>query len=173
MLLLKVAAVTASIPVLMTAGAASMDWMVVDVKEGGPSGHRIVVPVPMMLARAAVSFVPQPQMPVPPAELRDAAPMAQAALAALTEAPDFELVRVEDRGEVVSIRKEDGKLRIEVDSKNERVRVNVPLSAAQAVLDGAASGQVRTAALLDAMADADGDLVEVTDGKDHVRIWMW
>lgn len=172
-MLLKIAAVTASIPVLFTAGLASMDWMVVDVKEGGPSGHRIVLPVPMALARAAVSLAPQPQVAGAPAELREAAPAAQAALAALAEAPDFELVRVEQRDQVVSIRKEGEKLRIEVDSDRERVRVNVPLGAARTVLDGAASGHVRTAALLDAISDAEGDLVEVESGQDHVRIWMW
>ena len=173
MLLLKVAAVTASIPVFFTAGLASMDWMVVDVREGGHRGQRIVLPVPMAVVRAAASFAPQPQVHAVPGGLREAAPAAQAALAAITEAPDFELVRVEERGQVVSIRKEGGSLRVEVDSDHERVRVNVPLSAASTVLDGAASGQVRTAALLDAISEADGDLVDVRSGEDHVRIWMW
>ena len=43
MLLLKVAAITAAVPAVFAAGLASLDWMVVDVREGGPNGHRIVV----------------------------------------------------------------------------------------------------------------------------------
>ena len=35
MLILKVAAVTAAVPAVFAAGLASLDWMVVDVREGG------------------------------------------------------------------------------------------------------------------------------------------
>jgi hypothetical protein len=173
MLILKLAAVTAAVPAVFAAGLASLDWAVVDVREGGPSGQRIVVPVPLALARTALAFAP-PQaqsVPAPPA-LKDAAPMAAAALAALSEAPDAELVRVEERGETVSIRKEGDTLRVHVDSGRETVRVTLPLSAARAALD-TSGGQIRTAAILDAIGDVDGDLVDVKSGDDHVRVWIW
>jgi hypothetical protein len=174
MLILKLAAVTAAVPAVFAAGLASLDWMVVDVREGGPSGQRIVVPFPLVVARAALAFAPPPAQSVAtPPELREAAPMAAAVLDALREAPDAELVRVEQRGETVSIRKEGDSVRVFVENGKETVRVTLPLGAARAALDGASSGHVRTAAILDAIGDADGDLVDVRSGNDHVRVWVW
>ena len=46
------------VPVAMLATVASLGVVVVDVREGGPDGHHIVVPVPLVLAQAALAVAP-------------------------------------------------------------------------------------------------------------------
>ena len=51
--------------------------------------------------------------------------------------------------------------------------VNVPLSLALQALPGE-DGRIRTAALAGALAGLRfTDLVDVQDGNDHVRVWVW
>jgi hypothetical protein len=61
-------------------------------------------------------------------------PVAKQVLAALAEAEDGELVRVEEPNEKVSIRKEGDLLKIQVDDNGEHVKVQVPISLALSVL---------------------------------------
>ena len=46
------------VPVALLATVASLGVVVVDVREGGPDGQRIVVPLPLVLAQAAVAVAP-------------------------------------------------------------------------------------------------------------------
>jgi hypothetical protein len=47
------------------------------------------------------------------------------------------------------------------------------LSAARNVLAHVSKGELHPAAVLQAMSEVDGDLVEVQSGDDHVKVWMW
>jgi hypothetical protein len=164
------------VPIALLATVASLGVVVVDVREGGPDGSRIVVPVPLVLAQAALAIAPA----VAPAEklrIPDEAlehiGLAREVLEALAQAPDGELVRVEERNEQVVITKEGRSLRVQVTGERENVSVNVPLNLAlQALPDE--RGHIRTAALAGALAGVRfTDLVDVQDGKDHVRVWVW
>jgi hypothetical protein len=164
------------VPIALLATVASLGVVVVDVREGGPDGSRIVVPVPLVLAQAALAIAPA----VAPAEnlrIPDEAlehiGLAREVLEALAQAPDGELVRVEERNEQVVITKEGRSLRVQVTGERENVSVNVPLSLAlQALPDE--HGRIRTAALAGALAGVRfTDLVDVQNGKDHVRVWVW
>src|SRR5512134_1208780 len=97
------------VPIAMLATVASLGIVVVDVREGGPDGSRIVVPVPLVFAQAALAIAP---MAAPDDKLRlphEAAEhmgLAREVVEALAAAPDGELVRVEERGEQVVVTKE-------------------------------------------------------------------
>jgi hypothetical protein len=169
-------AVILGVPIALLATVASLGVVVVDVREGGPDGSRIVVPVPLVFAQAALALAPavapQERMRIPD-EALEHIDLAREVLEALAAAPDGELVRVEERDELVVIAKEGRSLRVRVSGRSENVSVNVPLHLAlQALPDE--HGHVRTAALAGALGGVRfTDLVEVQDGKDHVRIYVW
>ena len=173
--MLKLAVILGA-PIAMLATVASLGVVVVDVREGGPDGHRIVVPVPLVFAQAAVALAP---MAAPdkamrlPEEAAEHMELAREVVEALAAAPDGEFVRVEERDEQVVITKEGRTLKVRVTGKRESVTVNVPLHLALAALPGR-DGRIRTTALAAALSGVRfTDLVDVKDGKDHVRVWVW
>ena len=169
-------AIILGVPIAMLATVASLGVVVVDVREGGPDGSRIIVPVPLVFAQAALALAP---MAAPADKLRlphEAAEhmgLAREVIEALAAAPDGELVRVEERDEQVLITKEGRTLKVRVTGKRENVTVNVPLHLALEALPGP-DGRIRIAALAGALGSVRfTDLVEVHDGNDHVRVWVW
>ena len=169
-------AIVLGVPIALLATLASLGVVVVDVREGGPDGSRIVVPVPLVFAQAALAVAPAvapaDKLRIPDEALEHIG-LAREILEALAKAPDGELVRVEERDELVVITKEGRSLRVRVSGERENVNVNVPLQLAlQALPDE--HGRIRTAALAGALAGVRfTDLVEVQDGNDHVRVWVW
>jgi len=169
-------AVILGVPIALLATIASLGVVVVDVREGGPDGTRIVVPVPLVFAQAALAVAPAvapaDKMRIPDEALEHVG-LAREVLEALAAAPDGELVRVEERDELVVITKEGRSLRVRVSGERENVSVNVPLHLAlQALPDE--HGRIHTAALAGALGGVRfTDLVEVQDGNDHVRVWVW
>jgi len=169
-------AVILGVPIALLATVASLGVVVVDVREGGPGGSHIVVPVPLVFAQAALALAPavapEEKMRIPDEALEHVG-LAREVIEALAAAPDGELVRVEERNELVVITKEGRSLRVHVTSDKENVSVNVPLHLAlQALPDE--HGRVRTAALAGALGSVRfTDLVDVQDGKDHVRVYVW
>jgi hypothetical protein len=165
------------VPIALLATIASLGVVVVDVREGGPDGTRIVVPVPLVFAQAALAIAPAvapaDKLRIPDNEALEHIGLAREVLEALAAAPDGELVRVEERDELVVIAKEGRSLRVRVSGERENVSVNVPLHLAlQALPDE--HGRIRTAALAGALSGVRfTDLVDVQDGNDHVRVWVW
>jgi hypothetical protein len=164
------------VPVALLATVASLGIVVVDVREGGPNGQRIVVPVPLLLAQAAVAVAPAvagEKMRIPDQEALAQMGVAREVVEALAKSPDGELVRVEERDEQVVITKQGRMLQVRVHSARENVSVNVPLHLAlQALPDE--HGNIRTAGLAAALGTVRfTDLVDVQDGKDHVRVYVW
>jgi hypothetical protein len=152
--------------------ATGVAW--VDVREGGRDGHRIVVPVPLALAQTAAAFVPPAAQRVQLGEARRYLPLAREALQALADGPDGELVRVEDKDERVLIEKTGRILRIQVESRDEQVRVNLPVEAALEAIseDGTLSparaiGALRRQARFTKLVEVQG-----RDGE-QVKISLW
>jgi hypothetical protein len=169
-------AVILGIPIALLATVASLGIVVVDVQEGGPDPHRIVVPVPLVFAQAALAVAPavapQDKLRIPEEALEHVG-LAREVLEALAAAPDCELVRVEERDEQVVITKEGRSLHVRVTGKKENVSVNVPLHLVMQALPGR-DGRIHTAALAGALGSVRfTDLVDVQDGKDHVRVYVW
>ena len=169
-------AILLGVPIAMLATVASLGVVVVDVREGGPDGNHIVVPVPLVFAQAALAIAPM-AAPVDklrlPHEAAEHMGLAREVLEALAAAPDGEFVRVEERDQQVVITKEGRTLKVHVTGKRENVTVNVPLHLALQALPGP-DGRIRTAALAGALSSVRfTDLVDVRDGNDHVRVWVW
>jgi hypothetical protein len=169
-------AVILGVPIALLATVASLGVVVVDVREGGPDGHRIVVPVPLVVAQAALAAAPivaQEKMRVPDTEALEHIGLARDVIEALAAAPDGELVRVEEAGEQVLITKEGRSLRVRVHSDRENVNVTVPLHLAlQALPDR--HGRIHAAAIAGALSAVRfTDLVDVQSGDDHVRVYVW
>ena len=171
--MLKVAAVLA-IPMAMFATVASTSFLVVDVQESGPDGVHIVVPVPLFLVQAAASFVPDSKADVDLPEIEEYLPVAEAVIEALREAPDGELVRVEEPHELVVVSKVGDTLEVRVESDDEDVSVNLPLSAAAAILGQVEGGSIHAADVIGVLRTVSRtDLVEVRNGDEHVKVWIW
>jgi hypothetical protein len=164
------------VPVALLATVASLGVVVVDVREGGPNGQRIVVPVPLVLAQAAVAVAPavaEEKLRIPDREALEHIGVARDVIEALAKSPDGELVRVEERDEQVVITKQGRTLRVQVHNAKEDVAVNVPLHLALTALPDE-HGRIRTAALAAALGTVRfTNLVDVQDGNDHVRIYVW
>ena len=157
-----------AIPVL-TAGAVAVTGVaVVDVQQRG--GRHIFVPVPLALAQVAAAFVPERKTRLHLGH--DAArylPVAREMLQALGDAPDGELVQVEEPEHRVSIVKEGGTLRIHVEDKDERVDVNVPIGAVLSMLPGSAGRLTASAAVFALQHARYSKLVDVV-GRDGERV---
>jgi hypothetical protein len=172
--MVKLAAVLA-VPLALLATVASLGVVVVDVREGGPDGHRILVPAPLVLAQAGLAVAPavlEDEMRIPE-EALEHIPLARDLLEALIAAPDGELVRVEERDEQVLIRKEGDTLIVRVHGKGEDVSVNVPLTLAMNALPDS-RGRLDSLAMAGSLSSLRfTDLVEVNDGDTHVKVWVW
>jgi hypothetical protein len=150
---------------------------IVDVREGGPGGSHFVVPVPLMVAQAALALAPIDAARLDLAEhggpeLRRHLRAAREVVAALADAPDGELVRVEEPGNLVVVEKRGDSLHIQVHDGDDDVEVNVPL---EAVLEAVpADGRIDASALVGALRQARlTKLVDVRSGKDHVQVSIW
>lgn len=176
MLMLKVGAVVASIPVALGAVVAGTGVMVVDVREA--DGTHIVVPVPLLLAETAARFAPTQAAEAAVARelsrARRYLPVAEEVLAAVAESPDFELVRVDDGDEHVRITKAGDVLQVRVESPRETVDVNVPFDLARQALREARDGRLSPGDLVAALRRARlTRIADVRDGGDHVTITIW
>jgi hypothetical protein len=162
-----------SVPAALLAGVASLGIVVVDVREGGPDGTHIVVPVPLVLAQGALLFVPEEKVRVKMDRAEKYLPLARELVEALAEGPDGELVRVEEPGEEVVITKKGDTLEVRVQDKNDDVAVNIPLALAMAAVPDA-HGRIRMADLAGALGSTRfTDLVDVQSGNDHVKVSVW
>jgi len=150
------------------------DYAIVDVREGGPDGRRIVVPVPISLAQVALGFAPDKVRRVEAPDVAEYVPLAREVLEELRQVSDVDLVRVEQRAESVLVRKTDDLLEVHVSGRQGgEVEVSIPIEALQEMLDSYDGRSFDTSALLDALRGAQGDLVHVNDGDQQVRIHIW
>jgi len=176
MFLLKTAAVVLlSIPLLLLGLVASSGLVVVDVKTS--DGPRIVVPVPLFLARAALGFAPQEAREVEIPELGEYPEIASRLVAELRDCADGILVEVDDGDDHVLIEKVGDEIAIEVSSDDEEVSVRIPLAAASEILDSYDGSRLRVAGILDALSSSSSlsgtDLVHVRSENEEVKIWVW
>lgn len=163
----------AALPIAATGTVAATGIAWVDVRDGGPDGRRIVVPVPLVAAEVAAAFIPTPdlRMEMDPEALQHIG-AARKVVQALRGAPDGEIVRVEDGDETVVVAKEGDTLRVHVTGDTEKVDVNVPLAAALDVIRP--DGRIDASAAVRGLRYARfSTLVEVQDGDHHVKISVW
>lgn len=156
------------------AGLASMDYVVVDVRPDRDA-PRIIVPVPLLAAEAALSFVPDRDLRVDIDEdAKRFLPVARELAGELRAMPDAELVTVEDGRDTVRVAKRGDRLEVRVRSGGrEQVDVNLPIDCIAEVLESIGSGHFDARRAVSALHQAEGTIVEVRSGDEHVRVSVW
>jgi hypothetical protein len=160
-------------PAIFVGLLASADYAVVDVREGGPDGMRIIAPVPLSLARLALNFAPAEAKYVQVPEIAEYLPYAEQIVAELRDAPDGLLVSVEERRESVRIEKVGDALSVHVEDGAELVDVQIPFDAVLDILRSYDGEGFDTRDLIRALGHAHGDIVHVRGGDEEVKIWVW
>lgn len=147
---------------------------VVEVHQNEPDGTRLVIPVPLALADAALMFVDHDRTRLRCPEFAGHRDAAIRLARELEHAPDGRFVEVESRNEHVTIDKVDNVLVIEVHDGDNEVLVRVPVSALVELLESYDGEGFRAEDLLAAVRGAPaGEWVSVRDGEDYVRVWSW
>lgn len=163
-----------AVPAIAAGTVAATGVVVVNVQEAR-GGHHFVIPVPLGLAQVAAGFVPEERTHLHlPADAQQYLPAARQALNALAAAEDAELVRVEEKDNTVSIRKEGDILHVHVEEKGEKVDVQVPISLALSVLPDA-GGRVTASDLVWSLQHARLTRIADVQGADgeHVTVTVY
>ena len=150
-----------------------MGWLVVDVRTPAPDRVNLKIPVPLGLLRLALVLAPDRELAVEaPAELRHQREVVLAVLRALDESPDgTTFVRVTSPDAKVRIAKEGGRLVVDVDAEDGRVRCNLRTAALQRALEAWDWQQLTPDLALDLLAAVGpGELVAVDAEDARVRI---
>lgn len=171
--MLKIAAIAVvSIPLLLVGALLSSTWVVVDVRPA--DGPRIIVPVPLGVAHAALAFAPDEARHVSVPELEDYADAAEEILEELRDGPDGVLVEVHDGADHVLITKIGDEIEISVHGNEEEVSITLPLSVAADVLDSYNGDEIETREVLAALKTVSrSELVHVRTEDEEVRISIW
>ena len=171
--MLKAAAIVVlSIPLLFVGVCLSSSSVVVDVRPA--DGPRIIVPVPLFVARAALAFAPDEATHIEIPELDDYADVAEQIVDELLDATDGVLVEVHDGGEHVLIAKVGDEIEIEVDGDEEQVSVRLPLTVVADILESYDGENLETREVLEALSTLSRtDLIHVRTADEEVKIWIW
>ncbi len=161
------------VPALFITLLLSADYAIVDVREGGPDGMHIIVPVPLSLARLALNFAPAEAKYVQVPEIAEYLPYAERIVEELRKAPDGVLVSVEERDASVLVEKVGETLEVHVEDGDTVVDVTVPLDAVLDVLRAYDGEGFDTRDLIRAIGRAHGNLVHVRDGDREIKIRIW
>jgi hypothetical protein len=177
LLLAKIGAL-AAVPAMVVATVIGPQVLVVDVREAGPGGTRLVIPVPIAAMRLGAALAPESvrtvELDTDTRELERILPVALRLVDELESIPDTELVRVEDGAQTVSVTKTSDELRVHVTAPDEEVRVRVAIPGVRRVLESMRGGTVQLGALVGALGEvARGDLIYVRSGSDVVKIKVW
>jgi hypothetical protein len=167
-----IALATPFLGMMLLVGATGV--MVVDVQEGGIDGHHFVIPVPLVLAQAALTFVPAEAKYISCPEFAPYQDLAEKVLKELESIPDAVLVEVEDGSESVRIWKDGSLIRVEVRDDGESVDCAFPIKSALQIIEAYDGNGFPTKAAIWGLRRAPmGTLVNVQDGDDTVKISMF
>ncbi len=169
--MLKVAAILATPLVASGLFLGATGVLLVDVREGGPDGMHIVVPVPLIVAQAALSFAPEEARMVKCGDVAQYRELGVRLAEELSRCPDFTIVEVAERNESVVVRKEGKCITVDVNEPGEQVHCRIPLKSVARILAAHDGEGFRTVEAIKALRHAPrGDLIYVRDGQDEVRI---
>ncbi|GMR22987.1 MAG: hypothetical protein BMS9Abin37_1375 [Acidobacteriota bacterium] len=171
--MLKIAAIALlSIPLLLVGVFLSSSCVVVDVRQS--DGPRVIVPVPLFVARAALAFAPDEATHIKIPDLDDYADVAEQIIDELLDAPDGVLVEVHDGGEHVLITKVGDRIEIDVDGEEEEVSVRLPLTVVAEILESYSGEDLEIREVLEALSTLSRtELVHVRTEDEEVRISIW
>ena len=160
-----------AIPAIFLAVVVSADYAVIDIRDG--DGMRVIIPVPLSLARIALNFAPAEARYVEVPEIGQYLTYAERIVEELRRIPDGVLVEVEERHTHVLIEKVGENLEVHVEDGSDIVDVTVPLSAVLEVLDVYDGIGFDTRDILRSVRHLRGDVVHVRSDDGEVRVWVW
>ena len=117
-----------------SAALSTEGFIYVNVQEKHPGGSHVNVFVPAAIVPAALHFVPRHNFADSSHDMREALPIIDAAIPALSDSPDGVLVEVREPDEHVLVVKHGGSIVVDVNDPEETVHVSVPLRAAQSAI---------------------------------------
>lgn len=117
-----------------SAALSTEGFIYVNVREKQPGGSHVNVFVPAAIVPAALHFVPRHNFADSSHDMREALPIIDAAIPALSDSPDGVLVEVREPDEHVLVVKHGGSIVVDVNDPEETVHVSVPLRAAQSAI---------------------------------------
>jgi hypothetical protein len=171
-MLKTVAAVLLAVPLFMMAVVAGTGCLLVDVRTD--EGPRIVVPVPLLMARAALAFAPEEAVRVEVPELEEHHEMVLDVLEELRDAPDGVLVEVDDDADHVLIEKRGDYIEVFVHDGDDNVEVSVPIATVVESLESFDGERIDVSAVLKSLARASRtDLVHVRTAEEEIKISLW
>ncbi len=151
----------------------SADYAIIDVREGGPDGMHIIVPVPLSLVRLALTFAPAEAKYVQVPEIAEYMPYVERMIEVLREASDGVLVSVEEGDETVLVEKVGDTIEVHVNNGDDIVDVAVPLDAVLDILRAYDGEGFDTRDLIRAVGRAHGNIVHVRNGDEEVKVYVW
>ncbi len=163
--------------VLPVASQAEQRWLHIRVDESGPEGEKVRINVPIELAEAIMPTIESEGFRkgiIRLYGLSESEVDLPKLIAALRDARDGEYVRVDSQDEKVRIRKEDGRLLIDVDESGaaaEKVHISIRMEVLQAMLTER-NNELDALAALQVIGEEDGMLVTVDSEDETVRIWV-
>ena len=167
----KLVAGLLAVPVMFTGLLLSADYAVIDVRTD--EGIRVIVPVPLALARVALNFAPPEAKYIQVPEIGEYLPYAEKVVEALRDAPDGVLVSVEERDETVLVEKVGDNLEVTVKNGDELVDVTVPLDSVIDIVRAYDGMGFDTRDLIRAVGRIHGPVVHVRTGSEEVKVWVW
>ena len=156
-----------------TALLATATYVIVDFRESGPNGGRVLAPVPLALIEAALYFTPQSATRFEHSELAEYQGLIATALDELRKVDEATLVSVESATETVLITKKGTDLAVSVSSPGETVRVHIPLAVVGKIVASYDGGSFRLSDAVSALRESPGELVYVLDGENEIRVSIW
>ena len=166
------ALVVLSIPLMLIGLCLSSSCVVVDVRPA--DGPRVIVPVPLFVARAALAFAPHEATHIDVSEIAEYFDVAEKIVDELLDATDGVLVEVHDGGDHVLIAKVGDEIEIDVDGEEEEVSVRLPLTLVADILESYDGEELETREVLAALSTVSRtNLVHVRTADEEVKVWIW
>ena len=156
-----------------TALLATATCVIVDFRESGPDGGRVLVPVPLALIEAALYLTPQSATRFEHSEFAEYQGLVATALDELQKVDEATLVSVESAAETVRIAKKGPDLVASVASPGETVRVRIPLAVVGKIVASYDGGSFRLSDAASALRESPGELVYLLDAENEIRISVW
>ncbi len=154
--------------------ALSTSWVVVYVDDR-EEGIKVLIPAPVFLADIALHIgdVYADEVDLPP-EAEEFLPLLLPLVEELVQAPDFELLHVEESDLDVSIRKTGNLFDISVVDGDQVVRVKVPVSALDRAARAVGDGRLEIGELAGMLHGISRtQVVNVSMPDQDVRVWIW
>lgn len=152
-------------------------WLHVEVNEGGEKASKVNVNLPLSVAKVALAMAPK-QFTDKAVEKLNEHDLSIADIrslwAEIKNAGNAEFVTIQEADETVRVAREDDWVRVRVDNtgeKPERVMVDIPIGVVDALLSGDGEN-FNLLAAINELEGNPGDIVNVTDGDETVRVWI-